>query len=109
MNRISKTNKVHLSTGEKIYRTEFNKRIHDAKELKLSQQKDEHGFNFCEKQTEDCDFDEDCRIIDCSHNVSVKVCVELGQAELAYNVKNITILGRKCHRIKDGLNLKFKK
>jgi hypothetical protein len=110
MSRISKTNKVRLSSGEKISRTEFYRRISKAKAEKVQQQYAEHGRNFCEKQTEDCDWaDEECRILDCSHNTSVKACVELGQAELAYDVRNITILGRKCHRVKDRLNLKFKK
>jgi hypothetical protein len=109
MNQISKTNKVRLSTGEKITRIEFNKRIREAKFEKISQQFSEHGYNFCEKQTEDCDFTDECRYLDCSHNVSVKVCIELGQAELAYDVDNIVILGRKCHKIKDKLNLMFKK
>ncbi|MFA5300689.1 MAG: hypothetical protein WC389_21075 [Lutibacter sp.] len=108
MNRQSKTNHYHTSSGETLTRAEFDRHIREAKAEKVSQQLNDYGYNFCQKQTEYCEFDEECRILDCSHNTSVKVCVELGQAELAYNLKNLVILGRKCHKIKDGLNLKFK-
>jgi len=121
MNHISKTNKVRLSTGEKISRMEFNKRIHDAKELKLSQQLNEHGLNFCQDCANDNESlfkllidgqkfinDLEYRILECSHEISVKECVESGRAELAYDLNNMRIRCHYHHKIKDELNLKFK-
>ena len=61
----------------------------------------EHGYNFCTKCKRN-----DCKPIDVSHNVSRKKAKELRQVELLWSLDNLEILGRKCHKIKDGLNLK---
>ena len=89
-------------TGERISRRVLDQRIHRAKEKKIAEFLEEHGYLFCE----DCKRN-DCIPVECSHNISVKECIESGRVELAYDVNNITLRGRKCHRKKDNSELKF--
>jgi hypothetical protein len=116
MRQVSKTNHIHTSTGETLTRTEFNRRVRQAKEKKVGQQKDEFGYNFCQDCSENNRFglddafhsDEEYTILDCSHKISVKECIESCRAELAYDLDNIIIRCRHHHRIFDKSNLKFK-
>lgn len=96
INQVSKTNTIVTSQGERMKRAEFDDRIRKAKAKKLQQMLDKHGYIFCE----DCKRN-DCKPIDCSHDKSVKACIEDGVAELAYAVGNITMRGRRCHNIHD--------
>ena len=93
-------NSYKTSTGERLKQSVIDRLIRKAKAEKLKQQFEEHGYNFCEK----------CGIsngtyLDCSHNESVKSCKENGRTEKAFDVDNISILCRQCHKIKDGLNI----
>jgi hypothetical protein len=113
MNKVSKTNHIHTSIGETLTRAEFNKRVNEAKENKIQQQKDKFGFNFCEdcdkNYFDKCEWDDlKFRTLDCSHEISVKECIESGRAEFAFDLDNIRIRCRYHHRIKDKSNLKFK-
>ena len=95
-------NSYRTSTGERIKQSTIDRKIRKAKALKLYQQKEDEGYNFCEV----------CGVtsgtyLDCSHNKSVKWCKENGQTELAYDVNNITILCRQHHQERDKLNLQF--
>lgn len=90
------------STGERLTTKQIETRMTYAKGLKLEKQHIELGYNVCTE----C-FRNDCTPIDCSHDVSVKEAKESGQAELCWDLDNITILGRKCHQKKDKLNLNF--
>jgi len=40
---------------------------------------------------------------DCSHDVPVKKCKETRQVELAWDINNITMRGRRCHVKHDKL------
>jgi hypothetical protein len=92
------------SDGERVSKTTLEYRMRVAKQQKLEQQFDRHGFNFCQK----CERN-DCRPIDISHNISVKEAKETGRAELCWALTNMEILGRDCHKKKDGLDLRFNK
>lgn len=89
---------VRCSDGTKISRAQLEVKIRQAKKLKLAQFIAEHGYYFCE----DCQRN-DCKPIDCSHNISVDECIKSGKADDAYNINNITLRGRACHRKHDGL------
>lgn len=96
-------NSYRTSNGERIKQSVIDRLVRKAKEQKLIQQFDEHGYNFCEK----------CGVsngtyLDCSHDISVNDCKKQGRTELAFDVNNITILCRDCHKEKDKLNLHWK-
>lgn len=103
MKKISHNNTYQTSDGQRYSKFIIDINIRKAKAEKLRIQKEEHGYNFCEKCKQN-----DCIPLDCSHNISVKEAKETGQSELCWDLNNIEILGRKCHQEKDGLNLKFK-
>lgn len=91
-------NSYKTSNGERIKQSVIERLIKKAKEEKLKQQYDEHGYNFCE----------DCGIsngtyLDCSHEESVKSCKENGRTEKAFDVDNIKIRCRFCHQKHDKL------
>lgn len=91
------------SSGERIDKKEIDKRVRKAKEQKIGEFIDEHGYIFCEE----CGINAHQGIpIDCSHTISVKECQESGRTELAWDINNIRMLCRKCHQDHDKLNLK---
>ena len=97
-------NYLTTSIGERICRSTFDYRIREAKKQKLLQQMDKEGYNFCTK----CERNS-CIPIDVSHVISVDKCIKNGHPELAYDLNNLQILGRDCHKKYDGLDLKFTK
>jgi hypothetical protein len=113
---MSKTH-YHTSNGETLTKAELDRRIHKAKEQKLENQKNEHGYNFCElsilhvwnPEKDELVNDLEYRILDCSHKISIKEATESGHSELCYDVNNIQIICRKCHKKFDNNQLKFKK
>ena len=58
------------------------------------------GYNYCTK----CERN-DCGRIDVAHIVSRKEAKELRQVQLCWDLENLQILGRKCHRKLDRLNI----
>lgn len=96
-------NHFRTSDGDKVTKAEIDRNVRKAKAQKLANYTEEHGYIFCE----DCGRN-DCLPVDCSHDISVSECQNSGRSELAWDVENITLRGRKCHQIKDGLDLKFK-
>lgn len=85
-----------MSNGERVLKTVIDSRVREAKAEKIQQMLDEHGYVFCE----DCERN-DCKPVDCSHDVSVDQCQKQGKSELAWDVNNITMRGRPCHRKHD--------
>lgn len=84
------------STGERLDKKVIDKKVRQAKAKKLQLVLDEKGYISCE----------DCGIsggtfLDCSHDISVKECQESGRSEMAFDVSNITIRCRNCHRKHD--------
>ncbi len=99
--KISEKNKYFDSFGNSYSQSEVNNNITKAKEQKIEEFREEHGYLFCE----DCGVNEQSAFkLDCSHEISVKECKETRRIELAWSVANIKLRCRKCHQEKDGLN-----
>lgn len=96
-------NSYRTSDGQKVKKSVIDRRIRMAKDRKLQLQRDEHGYNFCEE----CGKNAMDTYLDCSHDVSVDECQKSGQADKTWDIENITIRCRKCHQVKDKLNLQF--
>jgi 5-methylcytosine-specific restriction endonuclease McrA len=98
-------NSYKTSSGERILKSEIDRRVRLAKKQAIIKQINDYGYNFCSnpycKNPNQAPFD-------CSHIKSVDECQKQGKSELAWDVKNIKILCRMCHQAHDGLNLKFK-
>lgn len=90
------------SLGNRYTTDQIERKIKRAALEKLDIQFMEHGYNFCERCKRN-----DCRPIDISHTVSRKKAKEDGESELLWDLDNLEILGRKCHKKKDKLDLKF--
>ena len=84
------------SNGERITQQQLDRRIKKAKAKKMQLFLEKNGYLYCEECKRN-----DCQPVDNSHDISVKECKESGRAELAYDVDNITLRGRKCHARKD--------
>ena len=95
-------NTYKCSDGTRITQSEIDRQIRTSKRVLIQNQLDEYGYNFCTKCRKN-----DCKPIDCSHNVSVKKCKEISKTELAWDIQNMELVGRNCHKKKDGLNLQF--
>lgn len=91
-------NSYQCSDGTRLKESVIKKLITKAKAEKLRQFVDENGYIFCEECKTSNAFK-----FDMSHNLPVKKCKEQGKTELAFDVKNITILCRTCHQIRDRL------
>ena len=90
-------NHCTMSNGERIKRSIVDRKIREAKALRLQMQIDEIGYNRCEVCKRN-----DCIPVECSHDISVDYCVKNGCVELAWDVNNITPTGHRCHQIKDS-------
>jgi len=84
------------SDGNKYSSSVVDRKTRKAKAERLQMQIDEIGYNVCEECNRN-----DCKPVDCSHDISVKWAKENGRVELCWDVKNITPTGRKCHKKKD--------
>ena len=89
-------NTFRTSKGETITKAKIDRNVRKAKEIKLRQFKNDHGYFFCEA----CNHS--FGRIDCSHTISVNECQNLGRAELAWDIKNIRLLCRLCHNKLDS-------
>ncbi len=86
------------SSGERVKKSVIDSRVHEAKRIKLANQIEAFGYNFCEE----CNRNDD-KPIDCSHIESVDSCQKNGRCEKSWDLSNIRILGRKCHQKHDKL------
>lgn len=80
------------SDGTRVSQAQIDRRVKKAKAQKLQQFLDTHGYFFCE----DCK-QNDCKPIDCSHDIPVDKAKKEGRTELAWDVDVITLRGRDCH------------
>jgi len=92
-------NTYSTDNGERFTTSQIESKVRKAKEEKINGFIDEHGYVFCEE----CGVNSSNTRIDCSHDISVKKAKETGQSQQCYNVKNITLLCRRCHQLKDKL------
>ena len=86
------------SNGIRLTTSQIDTRVKKAKGLLIEQQFIDLGYNVCTE----C-FRNDCKPLDCSHNISIKEAKETGCAELCFDINNMEVLGRRCHQIKDKL------
>ena len=86
--------------GERYTTPQIESRIKKAALLKLEEQRNDHGYNFCVKCKRN-----DCKPIDVSHTVSRKEAKESGRVSILWALENLELLGRPCHQEKDGLGL----
>ena len=91
-------NSYKTSNGERVKKSIIDRMVRSAKAQVLTNQFYEHGYNFCE----------DCKrstgtYLDCSHNISVDKCQKQGKSELAWDLNNIKVRCRNCHRKHDNL------
>ena len=99
-------NTYQTSSGERLKKSVIDSLVRKAKVAKLQQQHDEFGFNFCEHVLEDghvCSRSNGVPL-DCSHTISVNEAQNTGRTELAFDVNNIKIRCRPCHKELDKLN-----
>ena len=96
-------NHYFTSTGERVSKSTIDRKVREAKEEILRNQRGEYGYNFCMVCKKN-----DCIPVDCSHIKSVDWCQKNRCVELAWDFNNIVPTGRKCHQKKDGLDLRFK-
>ena len=88
------------SNGNRYTTNQIEIKIKKSALLLLDIQFLEYGYNFCTKCKRN-----DCKPIDVSHTISRKKAKEEGNVEVLWSLDNLEILGRKCHKIKDKLNL----
>lgn len=88
------------SKGNKYTHNQIEIKIRKAGLELLNIQFLEHGYNFCTRCKRN-----DCKPIDVSHTISRKKAKENRCVEVLWHLDNLEILGRNCHRIKDGLQL----
>ena len=93
-------NKYFDSKGNLYTQSQIDFRIKRAGLELLDLQFLEYGYNFCTKCKRN-----DCKPIDVSHNISRKKAKEDGCVQVLWDYDNLEILGRKCHKKKDKLNL----
>jgi hypothetical protein len=97
-------NYITTSKGERISRAAFDFRIRKAKKAAIDIHLTIYGYLFCV----DCQRNTNDTIIDCSHEISVNECIKNSIPDLAYNVHNIKMRCRACHRKHDKSELQFK-
>jgi len=81
-------NTYRTSDGDRLTQSSIDRRIRDAKRLKVQSM----DFIYCEM----CGISSTQRF-DCSHIISVKEAKESGRTELSFDINDIEILCRECH------------
>jgi len=88
------------SKGKRYTTPQIEQKIKKSALEVLDMQFLEFGYNFCQS----CERN-DCKPIDVSHTISRKKAKEDGCVEVLWDYDNLEILGRRCHKTKDKLNL----
>jgi len=97
-------NHYRTSKNERVSKTYIDTKVKGAKHQKLEQQINDYGYNFCEGFAKEHE-----STLDCAHVISVDECQKSGRSELAWDVDNIKILCRSCHREHDKTNIRSAK
>ena len=90
-------NHFKTSDGNRITKRQIDLNVRKAKFKKLNSFLDEHDFIFCEKCKKS-----NSAPYDCAHTISVNECQNSGRSELAWDIGNIQILCRSCHKKHDS-------
>ncbi len=94
-------NTYSSTDGTRCSRSQIEARMRRTKFDIIQKQLMEHQYNFCQQ----CGRSQ--AVLDCAHKIPVKICLENGMAELAWDENNIRILCRECHRDYDNTSLQF--
>lgn len=98
-------NHFRCSDGTKVTKAFIDRQVRKAKARKIKNQKEEIGYNRCEV----CGINANSGVyLDCSHTVSVNDCQNIGHAEKAWDVDNIKIRCRECHKKHDKNMINYK-
>lgn len=96
-------NTYQCSNGDRVTQGQIDYRERLGKFALLEKQRMDIGYNVCTICLRN-----DCKPVDCSHNISKKKAKEMGKTELIWDYENnMEIIGRDHHKEKDGLNLQF--
>jgi hypothetical protein len=98
--KTDKMNHFKMSDGTRISKVEIDRRVKEAKQQKLADQLEAEGYNFCQT----CHRNDDVPI-DCAHIISVDECQKTGHSEWSWDLENIAIEGRECHKKRDGVKI----
>ena len=90
-------------TGQRYDQTQINRYIGRACKLKHETQRENFGYNFCEN----CGKNSTSTRLDCSHIKSRQKCKNDGEIEKLWDLDNLQLYCRDCHKKFDGLNLQF--
>jgi hypothetical protein len=105
-------NYYKTSDGNRISKAVIDRRVREAKKIKLQDQLNGYGYNFCTECAENGRPESanqmELSILDCAHIIPVDECQKTGISELAWALYNIDIKCRFHHKRKDRLDLKFK-
>ena len=100
-------NSYKMSNGSRVLKTIIDRKVSEAKALKIQDMLDEHGYVFCEDDSNGpiCGRNANSGVyIDCSHEISVDQCQKNGESELAWDWQNnIKMRCRPCHQKHDKL------
>jgi 5-methylcytosine-specific restriction endonuclease McrA len=91
-------NTYKTSSGERIKKSVIDRLVRSAKSQVLVNQINEHDYNFCEECKQSSG-----TYLDCSHTISVDQCQKQGKSELAWDISNLRVLCRNCHKKHDKL------
>ena len=94
-------NYFKTTNGERISKATIDRNVRKTKEAKIYKHMQLYGYMFCTECRRN-----DCNPIDCAHIISVDECQKTGRSELAWDLDNIKIIGRRHHQKIDGLDLK---
>ena len=86
------------SQGNRYTTEQIERKIKKSALELLEMQFLEHGYNFCE-----CCKRSSGTYLDVSHTISRKKAKEDGMVEVLWDLDNLEILCRNCHKIKDKL------
>lgn len=88
-----------------IKKSVIDAKVRAAKAAKIERMIELHDYVFCE----DCGVNASSTAIDCSHNIPVDKCQKDPNypLEMAWDISNLQMLCRDCHKKRDGLDLRF--
>lgn len=87
------------SDGQRVEKSVIDRRTREAKAKRLEWQRNEHGYNFCEDQSDGhiCGHNGAGTYLDCSHEISVNECQKSKRTELAWDWQNNILIRCRMH------------
>ena len=88
------------SNGNSYTQSQIDRKIKKAGLELLDLQFLNEGYQFCTECKRN-----DCKPVQVAHIISRKKSKEISQVELSWDLNNLKILGQRCHRKLDKLNI----